>query len=92
LNVFEPSCHNLQTEPGSPFLRTLTVQRRDPDRHIALRGLVRKVTEPTGIMHKTLPDVQAFLACLKHDFGLDLSEIARLWPELERRHIEQFPG
>ncbi|MBT8152525.1 arylamine N-acetyltransferase [Epibacterium ulvae] len=87
---FEPANHRLQTDSSSPFRRTLTAQRRTPDTHTVLRGLVKTTQCPDGVQTKTLGDVNALRACLQSEFNLDVPEVASLWPQLVQRHTELF--
>jgi N-hydroxyarylamine O-acetyltransferase len=87
---FAPSNHRLQTDPNASFRRTLTAQRRLHGKHIVLRGIVLKTFEATGVTETVLPDAAALVECLGQDFGLDVPDIARLWPALKETHHQLF--
>ena len=87
---FEGACHRLQTDPESPFLRTLTAQRRDGDQHLVLRGLVlRRIGRDTA-EETVFTSAAQLVDCLKHTFGLDVPEVSTIWPTLLQRHEELF--
>lgn len=87
---FEPANHRLQSDPGSPFRRTLTAQRRVRNQHIVLRGLVKKTIDQAGTTEQQLSDEKALVDCLRTDFGLDVPQISACWPTLRQRHEELF--
>ncbi len=87
---FEPANHQLQTDPGSPFRRTLTAQRRLGKEHMVLRGLIKKTIDEAGTRTELLSDETAFFDCLRDDFNLEVPEIVNLWPALQQRHEELF--
>ncbi|WP_051927398.1 arylamine N-acetyltransferase family protein [Ruegeria halocynthiae] len=91
-SVFEPASRNLQTDPNSPFLRTLTAQRRYPGKHVILRGLVKKTIDAESIHEEILSSSQALVDCLKGDFDLTVPEIAACWTKLKQRHQDLFTG
>lgn len=88
--TFEPASMYLQTDPGSSFLRTLTAQKRYCDRHVILRGLIKRTVDDSGMRDEKLPSKAALVTCLGRDFDLDVPEIAELWTSLVRRHKEVF--
>jgi len=88
-DVFNPANKALQTDPNSPFRRTLTAQRRYPDRHVALRGLVKTTTKSDGATRETLQSEQALITCLRQEFDLDVPRIGTLWPAFLDRHKRQ---
>lgn len=87
---FDAISRALQTEPNSPFKRTLTAQRRFTDRHLVLRGRVKKTIDDQGVHEKVLSSSKALVACLEQDFNLSVPEISNCWPRLLRRHEELF--
>jgi N-hydroxyarylamine O-acetyltransferase len=68
-----------QTDPESPFVRHLVVQRRDGDAHITVRGKELTRTDAIGATTSTLKTADEFRTTLKDAFDLDLPEAARLW-------------
>ncbi|MEP0945037.1 MAG: arylamine N-acetyltransferase [Rhizobiaceae bacterium] len=87
---FEAASHRLQTDPESPFLRTLTAQLRHHDKHMVLRGLVLRTVAHSGSEEVLLTSKGELVRCLLDVFGLDKPEIADLWPKLQQRHEELF--
>ena len=87
---FETANHDLQTNADSPFIRTLTAQRRDPDCHIVLRGLVLKKIEGASTKTDVLSSSIALTECLQREFGLEVPNITACWPELKQRHDALF--
>lgn len=70
-------CHWLQSDPESPFVRTLTVQMRGPDEHLALRGRTLTTTRVDGVEVRDL-DQAEWTALLRNRAGLDVDHLA-LW-------------
>lgn len=90
VNHFETACHRLQSDPDSPFRRTLTAQRRSGDQHLVLRGLVLRRIGPAATEEVVFASKKQLVTCLKQDFGLDVPEIGTIWPDLVRRHEDLF--
>lgn len=88
---FEGASHTLQSDPGSPFVRNLTAQRRLADRHLILRGKVLKTVTAEAAEDTLLHDADDLVTCLRETFALDMPEAATLWPRIEARHAELFP-
>lgn len=85
-------CQLLQTNPESPFVQNLVVQRRQGKRHLTLRGRVLIERDASG-EHKTLLNsADEFVTTLRERFGLDLPEAAGLWDQVCARHLVLFPG
>ena len=80
----------LQTDEGSSFRRMLKAQRRYADRHIILRGCVKKTIGPQGMSEQVLTSSKALLDCLHDDFDLNVPEVAAEWSRIENRHQELF--
>ncbi len=80
----------LQTHEDSPFRRTLTIQKRLPDRRIVLRGRVLQILTPASADESILPSREAFVSCIVDRFGLDVPEIGSVWPVMMERHAELF--
>ncbi|MGI9366713.1 MAG: arylamine N-acetyltransferase family protein [Rhizobiaceae bacterium] len=87
---FDDANHDLQTNPSSPFIRTLSAQRRLRDSHYVLRGLVLKRIDVAGTTLEILQSKMALVECLRNEFGLDVPEISNCWPRLLQRHKELF--
>lgn len=78
------------SDSESPFVQTLVVQRRLPERHAMLRGKVLTRTGLDGAEVRELADAQDLVAVLREDFGLHLPEAAGLWDAILARHAELF--
>lgn len=89
-DYFSPACDRLQTDADSPFLRTLTAQRRHGDQHHVLRGLVLRVVGRQATQEQNFHSREQLVDCLREFYGLDVPEIADIWPDLLRRHEELF--
>ena len=89
-SYFDDACERLQTDPESPFLRTLTAQRRESHQHLVLRGLVWRVIGQERTEEQVFASQEQLLTCLNEAYGLDMPEIADIWPDLLRRHEELF--
>jgi len=87
---FDEVSKTLQTDETSSFRRMLKAQRRYPDRHVILRGCVRKTIEPQCITENVLTSSEALLDCLHDDFDLEVPEVASLWSTISNRHEALF--
>ncbi len=87
---FDAVSDQLQTDEDSPFRLNLTAQRRFPDRHLVLRGRVLSDIGPDGVNKRVLESADALVACLRDRFGLDVPEVASIWPRIVARHEELF--
>jgi N-hydroxyarylamine O-acetyltransferase len=85
-------CQFLQTDPASPFMQNLVVQRRTADTHRSLRGRVLAVIHATRVDKKVLNSSDELVATLRDSFGLDTPEAATLWPSICARHQAVFTG
>ncbi len=83
-------CQDLQTSPGSPFVRNLVVQTRRADSHISLRGRLLKHAHQSGDKKKLLGSASELIETLNVTFGLDVPKAADLWPQIRVRHEELF--
>lgn len=83
-------CTFLQNDPSSNFVMNMAVQRRRLDQHCALRGRVFTVNTPTETKSKTVETAEELVALLASKFGLDVPEVAGLWPRIAARHEELF--
>lgn len=89
-NHFDATSARLQTDGSSPFRRTLTIQRRYEDHHIVLRGRVLRIVGIEGTNECVLPSSEELVSCLHDQFGLDVPEVASLWPRIKARHDQLF--
>jgi N-hydroxyarylamine O-acetyltransferase len=86
-------CQFLQTDPASPFVQNLVVQRRAAaDTHLSLHGRVLAATHATGVDKKLLNSADELVATLRDSFDLDAPEAATLWPSISARHEALFAG
>jgi N-hydroxyarylamine O-acetyltransferase len=78
----------LSSSPHSPFVRTLSVQRRDATGVDALTGLVLK--RLPGGEAVTLDNEEAWFGALREVFGLQLDDVDRraLWRRVSAAHEE----
>lgn len=77
-------CEEQRTSPTSPFVQNLVVQRRQGDRHFALRG---RVISETGTGEKrVLKSPEELVDVLRTRFDLDVPEAVDLWPAICARH------
>ncbi len=79
-------CEILQRDPDSTFVQNAVVQRRETDRHIALRGRVLRVATMHGQSDNVIESARAYADTLRDVFGLDVPEAAQLWPRIVARH------
>ena len=85
-------CRFLQTDPASPFIQNLVVQRRSADTHFSLRGRVLATIHATRVDKELLNSSDELVATLRDSFGLDTPEAATLWPSICARHEALFGG
>jgi N-hydroxyarylamine O-acetyltransferase len=83
-------CRFLQTDPASPFIQNLVVQRRTADTHLSLRGRVLATSHATRVDKQLLHSADELVATLRDRFDLDLPEAATLWPSICARHAAVF--
>lgn len=90
MTAFAAKHRELSTSPDSPFVRTVTVQRRDADGLDLLRGLVL-TRAGTAERRETLERPADYFAALADVFGLVLDDVgpaerAKLWDRLWADH------
>ncbi len=86
--ALQAKCATLQSDPSSIFVMNLVAQLRSQEQHMVLRGRVLHVASANGITRRTLNSVDEIVATLASQFGLDLPEVAGLWPRIAARHEE----
>jgi N-hydroxyarylamine O-acetyltransferase len=98
--VVEEAHQRLSTSPESPYMRLLSVGRRDLGGADILRGRVLMRWDSTGRTHTRYDDIKTWLALLESRFGLPVADLnsadqTRLWQrvcdahdawELSQRH------
>jgi N-hydroxyarylamine O-acetyltransferase len=87
---FAEQCTMLQSNPASPFVQNLVVQRRLGDRHLSLRGRVLRTLHFTAEEKIELASSGELVDTLRNSFGLDVPEAAGLWPAICARHDALF--
>ena len=92
--LFAAKCAYLQRDPRSSFVQNLVVQRRSRDTHLSLRGRVLTTLHSSHEEKKLLESPEELVTTLRERFGLDVPEVAALWPAICARHDEVFmaPG
>lgn len=85
-NLFARQCQWLQSASQSPFVANLVVQRRVGNTHRTLRGRVYSTGDANGTVRTVLDNAAELVATLKEKFGLNLPEVASLWPTICARH------
>jgi N-hydroxyarylamine O-acetyltransferase len=88
--LFARRCAFLQSDPGSPFVQNLVVQRRAGDAHYSLRGRVLTTLRWMSSEKKILNSAEELVATLRDQFELDSPEAATLWPAVCARHEAVF--
>ena len=83
-------CSFLQSDPASPFVQTLVVQRRVGDTHLTLRGRVFMRMRADRVDRSVLNSPDEMVAMLRSTFDLDVPEVATLWPAICARHEALF--
>jgi N-hydroxyarylamine O-acetyltransferase len=91
-SLLATQCHNLQTQPWSPFVQNLVVQRHTPEGLTILRGRVVRLVTPLGFSDRTLDNADELVRFVREAFDLDMPEIASLWPKICERHAAMFDG
>ncbi|HEV7611526.1 MAG TPA: arylamine N-acetyltransferase [Steroidobacteraceae bacterium] len=87
---FAEKCAMLQTNPESPFVQNLVVQRRMRDTHISLRGRVLTTLHAAGEDKIHLASAEGLVSALQEKFDLNVPEAATLWPAICARHEAVF--
>jgi N-hydroxyarylamine O-acetyltransferase len=83
-------CQYLQTDPGSPFVQNLVVQRRAAETHLSLRGRVLAAIHSSRVDKTLLNSADELVATLRDSFDLNIPEAATLWPSICARHDALF--
>jgi N-hydroxyarylamine O-acetyltransferase len=83
-------CRTLQTDPLSPFVENLVVQRRSGDAHLSLRGRVLTTLGSSAAEKTLLNSASELVSTLRDRFDLDVPEAAALWPAICARHDQVF--
>jgi N-hydroxyarylamine O-acetyltransferase len=79
------------THPGSNFTLNFVAQKREPDRHLILRGRMLTERRPNGVATThTIASADEFVTTLAERFGIDEPRAAEAWPRMVARHRELF--
>ena len=85
-SAMSDKCNFLQSDPASSFVLNLVAQLRLPEQHKTLRGKVLTISTRDGAQSRILDSADELVATLADHFGLDVPEIADVWPRVEARH------
>jgi N-hydroxyarylamine O-acetyltransferase len=86
--ALQAKCATLQSDPSSIFVMNLVAQLRSQEQHMLLRGRVLHVASDKGVATQVLNSADELVATLAGQFGLNVPEIAELWPRIAARHEE----
>jgi N-hydroxyarylamine O-acetyltransferase len=88
--LFADKCAYLQTSDESPFVLALIAQRFvEGGYEVQLGRIARRVTTD-GVASELLDNEQQLIDRLKHTFGIDVPQVADIWPDIVARHEEFF--
>jgi N-hydroxyarylamine O-acetyltransferase len=88
LDDFATQCRELQTSPGSGFVKTTVCERFTRYGLIMLRGATLREVTAAGVKERVLQSEDEFAATLRDRFGLDLpAAAADLWPRIWNSHL-----
>ena len=83
---FAEQCAALQTSPQSIFVQNLIAFKHRKGAIDALLGRVLREMTAQGVTTRTLNSPEELLQALGDVFGLDVPEVANLWPRICARH------
>jgi N-hydroxyarylamine O-acetyltransferase len=89
-HLLAEKCLFLQISERSPFVQNLVCQRHTEDGLTILRGRVLRKVSPRGQSESLLNSSDELLNVLGAEFGLEVPEIAPLWPTIVARHTQLF--
>ncbi|WP_310542901.1 arylamine N-acetyltransferase [Phenylobacterium sp.] len=84
------TCQWLRTSPDSIFTQFPTVQRHTPDGLVIILGRTLRRVRPGERTQTLIESADAFVDILAREFGLDVPEVAALWPAICAKHKELF--
>ncbi|MDO8322534.1 MAG: arylamine N-acetyltransferase [Phenylobacterium sp.] len=84
------TCQWLRTSPDSIFTQFPIVQRHTPDGLVILLGRTLRRVRPGERTQALIESADAFVDILAREFGLDVPEMAALWPAICAKHEELF--
>ena len=85
---FADQCDWLQTSPDSGFVQTTVCQRFTGNGYVTLRGAVFKTLARDGETSRVLETQDEYTRVLRDHFGLEISDVGRLWEKVWVRHLE----
>ena len=85
VSAFDPHHRRLATDPESPFVKTLVVQRPGVDRIVTLRARTLSVVGPDVDSKRVVADEDEFYAVLVGEFGVTRRD-PRLWAQACAQH------
>ena len=86
----ESVCQGLQTSEHSPFVMALIAQLFVEDGYEIQVGRAARTITAQGVETKILDSADELQDRLKSVFGLDVPEVADLWPTIVERHEQLF--
>jgi len=90
--LFSEKCEYLQTSPESPFVIALVVQRFTENGYEVQIGKHARTISPSGVVTREIQSADELVDRLASAFGLEVPEIADIWPKICQRHEEHFGG
>jgi N-hydroxyarylamine O-acetyltransferase len=87
---FTSQCHRLQTEPDSIFVQNVFCFRHTEAGVLNLRGRMLRTVTPDGVSEHLLQSAGEFRGVVENTLGLDIPNIASVWPKMCARHDELF--
>jgi len=84
--LLQEKCDWLHDAPESPFVQNLICQRYRGDEIRQLLGRTYRQIRPGVREERLIEDADDLVAVLRDDFGLDVPEVAALWPRVVARH------
>lgn len=88
--LFAKMCTFLQTAPDSNFVKNFVVQHHTRDGVLILRGRVLRDVRPQETTERLIDSADELVSVLSEKFGLDVPDVAPLWPRIMARHAELF--
>lgn len=87
---FARMCTHLQTSPDSNFVKNFVVQHHTNDGVVIVRGRSFRHATPDETIDSVIGSADELVNLLGERFGLDVPEVAALWPRIVARHEELF--
>ena len=84
------TCQWLRTSPDSIFTQFPIVQRHTPEGLVIILGRTLRRVRPGERTQALIGDADEFTDILTREFGLDVPEMAALWPAICAKHEDLF--